>query len=159
LGCRPALKIILGAVLILGVLPAGGQAWVNGTGMADFSTSFIDRAKDFEYNSAMTGDGHLKIDGNNTSYSGNVPLVGSRRVRSGAGLAFMENFSVNRMERSHNTNFGASSLPGVSFDNRVSFNGTWEIDAGMHKTLGRNVESHQMYTGDFEIKNTIVFGG
>ncbi len=153
------MKIILGAVLILGALPVGGQAWVNGTGMADFSTSFIDRAKAFEYYSAMAGDGRLKIDGNKTSYSGNVPLVGLRRVRSGAGLAFMENFSVNRMERSHTSNFGAPSLPGVSFDNRVSFNGTWVIDAGMHNSLGRNVKSHQMYTGDFEIKNTIVFGG
>lgn len=153
------MKTILGAVLILGVLPVGGQAWVNGTGMADFSTSFIDRAKAFEYYSAMTGDGRLKIDDNKMSYSGNVPLVGLRRVRSGAGLAFLENFSVNRMERSQTTNFGAPSSPGISFDNRASFNGTWEIDASMHKSLGRNVKSHQMYSGDFEIKNTIVFGG
>ena len=139
LGRRPVLKIILGAVLILGVLPVGGQAWVNGTGMADFSTSFIDRAKAFEYYSAMTGDGRLKIDDNNMSYSGNVPLAGLRRV--------------------HTTNFGAPSSPGISFDNRASFNGTWVIDASMHKSLGRNVKSHQIYSGDFEIKNTIVFGG
>ncbi|MHC1594250.1 MAG: hypothetical protein ACXQT2_02965 [Methanotrichaceae archaeon] len=153
------MNIILGAVLILGALPVGGQAWVNGTGMADFSTSFIDRVKAFEYYSAMTGDGRLKIDDNKMSYSGNVPLAGLRRVRSGAGLAFLENFSVNRIDRSHTTNFGAPSSPGISFDNRASFNGTWVIDASMHKSLGRNVKSHQIYSGDFEIKNTIVFGG
>lgn len=153
------MKIMLGAVLILGALPASGQAWANGIGVADFSTTFIDRAKDFEYYSAMAGDGRLKIDGNKTSYSGNVPLMGLRRVRSGTGLAFLENFSVNRMERSRTTNFGTPSSPGINFDNMASFNGTWEIDASMHKSFGRNVNSHQIYSGDFEIKNTIVFGG
>ncbi len=170
--------IILTLVLVLGSSSAGAK--ISGTGTIDLGTSVIDRKDGFEYYNSMQGDGHLEMGhGNGTApeggghakgfgsgvkiaYSGEVPLVGLKQVQSksladGTKNSFQESFSVNEME-SEQSSYQDPGSQLVGFENKVSFNGTWETTTSSHAIFKRDIKSHQKYSGNFEIEKLILFG-
>lgn len=158
--------------------PASG--WVSGTGAVDISRSVVNRMEDFEYYNAMSGDGSLDI-GNGLkdvsksendssarttrlSYSGDVPLVGLKRVEQGSLLrgthtSVEEAFSATQIEKEQTTSIGSDNSQLVGTDTKLSFNGTYMTSSNMHQAFSTDVSSHQIFTGNFEIDKQISFGG
>jgi hypothetical protein len=157
------LVLLLGVSILAGSGPAGG--WVSGTGEIDISRSVVQRMADYECHSSMAGDGSLRIGGSSPgasslSYSGDVPLVGFKRIETGSPFrgtksSFQEAFSATDMEREVTTS-ASSHL--VATDMKLAFNGTYVTSSNMHQAFVRDVSSHQRYTGNFEIQNMIQFG-
>lgn len=155
--------LLLGACILAGSGPAGG--WVSGAGEIDISRSVVQRMAGYERHSSMAGDGSLQIGSgspgaSSLSYSGDVPLVGFKRIEtgppfSGTKNSFQEAFSATDMEREV-TASASSHL--VATDMKLAFNGTYFTSSNMHQAFVRDVSSHQRYTGNFEIQNTIQFG-
>ncbi len=175
---RGLIFLLLGVGLLLASGPASG--WVSGTGAVDISRSVVNRMEDFEYYNAMSGDGSLDI-GNGLkdvsksendssarttrlSYSGDVPLVGLKRVEQGSLLrgthtSVEEAFSATQIEKEQTTSIGSDNSQLVGTDTKLSFNGTYMTSSNMHQAFSTDVSSHQIFTGNFEIDKQISFGG
>ena len=166
--------LLLGVSFIVASGIAGG--WVSGTGEVDISRSVVNRIDDYEYYSTMAGDGSLQMGhiakgsknlekgifsgGLSLSYSGDIPLVGVKRIETGSPFrgtktTFQEAFSATEMEREEMTRMGSSV---VATDTKLAFNGTYVTSSNSHQAFVRDISSHQRYTGTFEINNMIQFG-
>jgi uncharacterized repeat protein (TIGR01451 family) len=175
---RGLIFLFLGVCLLLASGPADG--WVNGTGAVDISRSVVNRMEGFEYYNAMAGDGSLEIghaakdvskSGNvlgtrttRLSYSGDVPLVGQKRVErgslfSGTKTSIEEAFSATEIEKEQTTSIGSDNSQLVGTDTKLSFNGTYMTSSNMHQLFSTDISSHQRFTGNLEINSQISFGG
>mgnify|MGYP001191483987 CR=1 FL=1 len=174
---RGLIFLLQGVGLMLLIGPALG--WVDGTGTVDISRSVVNRMEEFEYYTAMKGDGSLALGrgsggssdagiGNpartaSLSYSGDVPLVGLKRVESGSLFSgtkssIMEAFSATEIEKEETTGIRSGGSQLVGTENKLSFNGTYVTSSNMHQLFAADISSHQKYSGKFEIENTISFG-
>lgn len=174
---RGLIFLFLGAMLFASI-PAAG--WVSGTGVVDISRSVVNRMEGFEYYNAMAGDGSLDMGlgakdvskpGNELgtraiklSYSGDVPLVGQKRVESGSlfsgtKTSIEEAFSATEIEKEQTTSIGSGDSQVVGTNTKLSFNGTYMTSSNMHKLFSTDISSYQRYTGNFEIDKEISFGG
>lgn len=171
--------VALSLCLMMSALPS--DAWVNGTGKVSISRSVVNWNDAFEYYNTLSGDGHLEIgsmsptyfDSSNSSYgvksnairmtySGNVPLVGSKRIEStslsdGTKASIRESFSANQMVSEHTHPFGSKGSRGVGTNTKISFNGTYETSSSLHQTFYKDVNSRQKYTGNFDIDKEVSF--
>jgi len=169
---------LLGVSLIIASGPAGG--WVSGSGDIDISRSVVNRMEGFEYYNSMSGDGSLVMghgakevskSGNETSartsslsYSGDVPLVGLKRIErgslfTGAKTSIEEAFSATKIEKEQTTGVISENSQLVGSDTKVSFNGTYMTSSNMHQLFYTDISSHQRLTGNFDINSQISFGG
>jgi uncharacterized repeat protein (TIGR01451 family) len=174
---RGLIFLLLGVGLLLSVGPTLG--WVDGTGTVEVSRSVVNRMEEFEYYSAMMGDGSLALgrgsDGASKagigdpartislSYSGDAPLVGLKQVESGSlfsgtKTSIMEAFSATEIEKEETTGIRSGGSQLVGTENKLSFNGTYVTSSNMHQLFAADISSHQKYSGKFEIENTISFG-
>lgn len=174
---RGLIFLLLGVSLMLLIGPASG--WVDGTGTVDISRSVVNRMEEFEYYTAMKGNGSLALgrgsDGasgagigdpartTSLSYSGDVPLVGLKRVESGSLFSgtkssIMEAFSATEIEKEETTGIRSGGSQLVGTENKLSFNGTYVTSSNMHQLFAADISSHQRYSGKFEIENMISFG-
>jgi uncharacterized repeat protein (TIGR01451 family) len=174
---RGLIFLLLGVGLLLSVGPAWG--WVSGNGTVDISRSMVNRMEEFEYYSAMRGDGSLALgrgpDGASNfgigdpartatlSYSGDAPLVGLKRVErgslfSGTKTSITEAFSATEIEKEETTGIRSGGSQLVGTENKLSFNGTYVTSSNMHQIFAADISSHQRYSGKFEIENMISFG-
>jgi uncharacterized repeat protein (TIGR01451 family) len=175
---RGLIFLFLGVCLLLASGPAAG--WVSGNGAVDVSRSVVNRMDGFEYYNAMAGDGSLEIGpgakeisksgsglGTRTvrlSYSGDVPLVGQKRVErgslfSGTKTTIEEVFSATEIEKEQTTSVGSDNSQVVGTNTKLSFNGTYMTSSNMHQPFSTDISSHQRFTGNFEIDKEISFGG
>ncbi|MGC9514153.1 DUF7507 domain-containing protein [Methanocrinis sp.] len=174
---RGLIFVLLGVGLLLASGPAGG--WVSGTGAVDISRSVVNRMDDFEYYNSMAGNGSFDMGGakglsklgdgepartSRLSYSGDVPLVGLKRVESrsllsGTRTSIEEAFSATEIEKEETTHVGSGDAQLVGSDTKLSFNGTYTTSSTMHQPFSTDVSSHQRFTGKFEIDKMISFGG
>lgn len=167
--------LLLGVGLLSSFVPTLG--WVDGTGTVEVSRSVVDRMEEFEYYSAMMGDGSFAlgsgsdgaskagIDDKTTrlTYSGDTPLVGLKRVESGSPFSgtkssIMEAFSATEIEKEETTGIRSEGSQLVGTENKLSFNGTYVTSSNMHQSFAADISSHQSYSGKFEIENSISFG-
>jgi hypothetical protein len=104
------------------------------------------------------------------TYLGTSPLVGANSLASAIGGIVAEKFAVNRMNRDQTT-FVASTkdsnnsitiqasnpvhLMGINTKN--SFDGIWGTDSTWHEMLSKDVKSHEMFKGTFDIEKLIKF--
>lgn len=174
---RVLIFLLLGVGLLLSVGPALG--WVSGTGAVEISRSVVNRMEEFEYYSAMSGDGNLALGRGakaapnfgiadpagttSLSYTGDAPLVGLKRVErgslfSGTKTSIMEAFSATEIEKEETTGIRSRGSQLVGTENKLSFNGTYVTGSNMHQLFAADISSHQMYSGKFEIENMISFG-
>ncbi len=173
---RGLILLLLGVGLLLSVGPAFG--WATGTGTVEISRSMVNRLDEFEYYSAILGDGNLTLGRGakgaanfgigdparttSLSYSGDAPLVGLKRVErgslfSGTKTSIMEAFSASEIEKEETTQVRSGSSQLVGTENRLSFNGTYMTSSNSHQIFAADISSHQMYSGKFEIENMISF--
>ncbi len=100
------------------------------------------------------------------TYDGATPLQGGKFVNSksfygGIGANIQEMFSVNQMEKDQTVFFGSTEnstiTHTVGLNTLNSFNGTWGTDSSMHKIFYKDVKSHELFSGDFEVQKEIKF--
>ena len=115
------------------------------------------------------------------TYSGQTPLVGMKYINSkafwgGIGAEITETFSVTEMDREDSSYFAstnpasymtdarkieemlkASPVHTVGIQTKNSFNGTWQTDAHMHKMFSKDLKTHELFTGQFEVEKMIKF--
>ena len=96
----------------------------------------------------------------------NAPLQGGKFINSkafygGIGANIQEMFSVNQMEKDQTAFFGStknsSMVHTVGLNTLNSFNGTWGTDSSMHKIFYKDIKSHELFSGDFEVQKEIKF--
>lgn len=101
------------------------------------------------------------------TYLGSVPLIGIESLSSAIGAEIEENYEVTKIERSK-TAFATStkdkSSTGINnpvhimgIDSKNSFDGTWSTDATWYEMLSKDMKTHQMLKGTFEIEKLIKF--
>jgi len=95
-----------------------------------------------------------------------APLQGGKFVNSksfygGIGANIQEMFSVNQMEKDQTVFFGSTNnstiTHTVGLNTLNSFNGTWGTDSSMHKIFYKDIKSHELFSGDFEVQKEIKF--
>ncbi|MDD3565134.1 MAG: hypothetical protein PHN90_05620 [Methanothrix sp.] len=95
-----------------------------------------------------------------------APLQGGKFINSkafygGIGANIQEMFSVNEMEKDQTVFFGSTKNSTiehtVGLQTLNSFNGTWGTDASMHKIFYKDIKSHELFSGDFEVQKEIKF--
>lgn len=100
------------------------------------------------------------------TYDGETPLQGGKFINSkafygGIGANIQEMFSVNQMEKDQTVFFGSTKNSTiehtVGLNTLNSFNGTWGTDASMHKIFYKDIKSHELFSGDFEVQKEIKF--
>ena len=100
------------------------------------------------------------------TYEGQVPLQGAKFISSngfygGIDAQVQETFSVSRMEKNQIAYFGSTESSNIAhtvgFDIANSFSGTWGTDASMHKIFYKDITSHEMFSGEFEVEKEIKF--
>ena len=115
------------------------------------------------------------------TYSGKTPLVGFKYIHSkafwgGIGAEITESFQVTEMDREETTFFastdpasyltdpekiaellGVSPVHSVGISTRNAFNGTWETNARMHKFMSKDMTSHELFQGKFEVEKLLKF--
>ncbi len=98
--------------------------------------------------------------------SDKAPLQGGKFVNSkafygGIGANIQEMFSVNEMEKDQTVFFGSTKnstiTHTVGLNTLNSFNGTWGTDSRMHKIFYKDIQSHELFSGDFEVQKEIKF--
>lgn len=98
--------------------------------------------------------------------SDRAPLQGGKFVNSkafygGIGANIQEMFSVNQMEKDQTVFFGSTTnssiVHTVGLQTLNSFNGTWGTDASMHKIFYKDIKSHELFSGQFEVQKEIKF--
>jgi len=172
--------IILILAVSLSFASGPASSWVSGTGAIDVTRSVVDRIDEFEHHTSLAGDGSLEIGrsrGGNSdlhrgssprtfslSYSGDVPLVGMKRIEMGSALAgtktiIEEAFSANEIEKEETARVGSGSSHLVGTDTKLSFNGTYITTSNMHRIFETDVRSQQRFTGEFDIQRQMSFGG
>ncbi|MCR3884049.1 hypothetical protein P0O24_03345 [Methanotrichaceae archaeon M04Ac] len=96
----------------------------------------------------------------------NAPLQGGKFVNSkafygGIGANIQEMFSVNQMEKDQTVFFGSTNnstiTHTVGLSTLNSFNGTWGTDSSMHKIFYKDIKSHELFSGEFEVQKEIKF--
>ena len=99
-------------------------------------------------------------------YEGQAPLQGAKFISSdgfygGIDAQIQEIFNVNRMEKNQIAYFGSTESSDIAhtvgLDTANSFNGTWGTDASMHKIFYKDIKSHEIFTGEFEVMKEIKF--
>jgi hypothetical protein len=100
------------------------------------------------------------------TYDGETPLQGGKFVNSkafygGIGANIQEMFSVNQMEKDQTVFFGSTTNSSIThtvgLNTLNSFNGTWGTDSSMHKIFYKDIKSHELFSGDFEVQKEIKF--
>jgi len=100
------------------------------------------------------------------TYDGETPLQGGKFVNSksfygGIGANIQEMFSVNQMEKDQTVFFGSTKNSSIThtvgLNTLNSFNGTWGTDSRMHKIFYKDIQSHELFSGDFEVQKEIKF--
>ncbi len=100
------------------------------------------------------------------TYDGETPLQGGKFINSkafygGIGANIQEMFSVNQMEKDQTVFFGSTENSSiehtVGLNTLNSFNGTWGTDSSMHKIFYKDIKSHELFSGDFEVQKEIKF--
>jgi len=100
------------------------------------------------------------------TYDGETPLQGGKFINSkafygGIGANIQEMFSVNQMEKDQTAFFGStvnsSIVHTVGLNTLNSFNGTWGTDSSMHKIFYKDIKSHELFSGEFEVQKEIKF--
>lgn len=95
-----------------------------------------------------------------------APLQGGKFINSkafygGIGANIQEMFSVNEMEKDQTVFFGSTKNSTiehtVGLQTLNSFNGTWGTDASMHKIFYKDIKSHELFSGDFDVQKEIKF--
>lgn len=168
---RGLVFLILGVVLSASTGAAAG--WVSGTGAIEIARSTVDRINDIEHQTALAGNGSFDmvrferggqgvggVRGLCLSYSGDVPLVGMKRIETGSALAgtkttVQESFSASEIEKEETTSLGTQL---VGTDTKLSFNGTYVTTSNRHQIFTSDVTSRQVFSGTFDIQKEIVFG-
>jgi len=98
--------------------------------------------------------------------SDKAPLQGGKFVNSksfygGIGANIQEMFSVNTMEKDQTVFFGSTEnstiTHTVGLNTLNSFNGTWGTDSSMHKIFYKDIKSHELFSGSFEVNKEIKF--
>jgi hypothetical protein len=98
--------------------------------------------------------------------SDKAPLQGGKFVNSksfygGIGANIQEMFSVNQMEKDQTVFFGSTNNSSIThtvgLNTLNSFNGTWGTDSSMHKIFYKDIKSHELFSGDFEVQKEIKF--
>ncbi|MDF0590732.1 hypothetical protein [Candidatus Methanocrinis natronophilus] len=98
--------------------------------------------------------------------SDRAPLQGGKFINSkafygGIGANIQEMFSVNQMEKDQTVFFGSTKNSTVThtvgLQTLNSFNGTWGTDAHMHKIFYKDIRSHELFSGQFEVQKEIKF--
>jgi hypothetical protein len=98
------------------------------------------------------------------TYSGEHPIVGAKSVSSnsfsgGFGANIKEAFSVKEMEGDLKRYFGSTETATdthlVGTDTKSKFNGTWTTDTIWHKIFDKNIQSHESFSGNFEVDRQI----
>ena len=98
--------------------------------------------------------------------SDKAPLQGGKFVNSksfygGIGANIQEMFSVNQMEKDQTVFFGSTKNSSIThtvgLNTLNSFNGTWGTDSSMHKIFYKDIKSHELFSGDFEVQKEIKF--
>jgi hypothetical protein len=181
---------------------------VSGTGTIDIGVSVIDKTIALEYVNVLNGDGDFEYDSTQATaerasnikatidnktrpvnlldtvkmtYSGKVPLVGTKYIHSnafygGIGAQISEFISVTELDKTQDTYFAStdpsqsiqdlikkqamrdtSLVHSVGMDTKMSFNGTWVTDAKWHKMFYKNVKIHEAFTGKFDVEKTLRF--
>ena len=96
----------------------------------------------------------------------NSPLQGGKFINSkafygGIGANIQEMFSVNEMEKDQTAFFASTENSTmkhtVGLNTLNSFNGTWGTDSSMHKIFYKDIKSHELFSGDFEVQKEIKF--
>ena len=96
----------------------------------------------------------------------NAPLQGGKFINSkafygGIGANIQEMFSVNQMEKDQTAFFASTKNSTmehtVGLNTLNSFNGTWGTDSSMHKIFYKDIKSHELFSGDFEVQKEIKF--
>jgi len=121
----------------------------NGTGVTEKALNLFENTK-------LTYDGSVT----KTPLSGGK-FINSKRFYGGIDAQVQEMFSVNQMEKDQTTYFGSTNNSSIThtvgLNTLNSFNGTWGTDASMHKIFYKDIKSHEMFSGDFEIQKEIKF--
>jgi hypothetical protein len=180
---------------------------IAGTGAIDIGYSVVDKKMALEYYNVMQGDGDIEMDSTNAvsqaarkirapingsttplnlydtiklTYSGKIPLVGMKSIKSnafygGMGAEVTESFSVTEMEKIQTTYFAStnpaiflkdpgkllnlmkSPVHAVGMDSKTSFNGTWITDAKWHKIFYKDVKVHEAFSGKFDVEKSLQF--
>jgi uncharacterized repeat protein (TIGR01451 family) len=98
------------------------------------------------------------------TYSGLIPLIGDKYLRSkefygGIGAAIKDSFSVNELQQDEKTHFGSTDMATgahlIGVDTKSAFNGSWQTDSSWHKIFYKDIESHQGYSGKFEMERQV----
>jgi hypothetical protein len=98
--------------------------------------------------------------------SDKAPLQGGKFVNSksfygGIGANIQEMFSVNQMEKDQTVFFGSTNNSSIThtvgLNTLNAFNGTWGTDSSMHKIFYKDIKSHELFSGDFEVQKEIKF--
>lgn len=100
------------------------------------------------------------------TYDGETPLQGGKFINSkafygGIGANIQEMFSVNTMEKDQTVFFGSTENSTIEhtigLNTLNSFNGTWGTDSSMHKIFYKDIKSHELFSGSFEVSKEIKF--
>jgi hypothetical protein len=112
-----------------------------------------DQALNFFENTKLTYDGETPLQGGK--------FVNSKAFYGGIGANIQEMFSVNQMEKDQTVFFGSTTNSSIThtvgLNTLNSFNGTWGTDSSMHKIFYKDIKSHELFSGDFEVQKEIKF--
>ncbi len=140
---------------------------LSGNGSLEMNSErvFSESARKISRDIGMENLSNMNLfDRSKITYSGESPLVGSKSLGSqsfygGIGADALESFSVNEFEGELKSYFGSTSTATnahlVGLDTKSIFNGTWTTDTSLHKLLEKNINSHQSFSGKFEIDRQI----
>jgi hypothetical protein len=120
---------------------------------AENCSGTVDQKLNFFENTKLTYDGETPLQGGK--------FVNSKAFYGGIGANIQEMFSVNQMEKDQTVFFGSTTnstiTHTVGLNTLNSFNGTWGTDSSMHKIFYKDIKSHELFSGDFEVQKEIKF--
>jgi hypothetical protein len=132
------------------------------------ASQLLRKVPNYDYGTNATKNATLNFYENTklTYDSDRAPLQGGKLVNSkafygGIGANIQEMFSVNQMEKDQTVFFGSTTnssiVHTVGLQTLNSFNGTWGTDASMHKIFYKDIKSHELFSGQFEVQKEIKF--
>ena len=132
------------------------------------ASQLLRKVPNYDYGTNATKNATLNFYENTklTYDSDRAPLQGGKFVNSkafygGIGANIQEMFSVNQMEKDQTVFFGSTTnssiVHTVGLQTLNSFNGTWGTDASMHKIFYKDIKSHELFSGQFEVQKEIKF--
>lgn len=132
------------------------------------ASQLLRKVPNYDYSTDATKNATLNFYENTklTYDSDRAPLQGGKFINSkafygGIGANIQEMFSVNQMEKDQTVFFGSTTnssiVHTVGLQTLNSFNGTWGTDASMHKIFYKDIKSHELFSGQFEVQKEIKF--